>query len=50
MGRREDRKITCRRQNSPRILFKDSAKNQSSEFAQFMEYGKVNKALKLLES
>ena len=36
-------------------LFKDSAKNQSSDsettlFAQFMEDGKVNKALKLLES
>ena len=31
-------------------LFKDSTKNQSSEFAQFMEVGKVNKALKLLES
>ena len=36
-------------------LFKDSAKNQSSDsettlFARFMEDGKVNKALKLLES
>ena len=36
-------------------LFQDSAKNQSSDrkatlFAQFMEDGKVNKALKLLES
>ena len=36
-------------------LFKDSAKNRSSDrkatlFARFMEDGKVNKALKLLES
>ena len=55
MERRANRKIICRRKAIPKILFKDSAKNQSSDrkttlFARFMKDGKVNKALRLSES